>query len=197
MKDGYEFIDVLSFDPDTMAAVCPSIVESKALVLLFPLSSEDNQIVGYDTHFNVYFMKQTIENACGTIALLHILANEPDLTVPNSFLHNFVDNTRGLDPNGRAKSLETNERVRELHAKYSILGQSEAPEPSEVVNLHFVAFVQVNGLLFELDGRKEGPVYHGPICGNFFKTCSSIIQRVFIDKQVNVLFNALALVRNE
>jgi len=41
-------------------------------------------------------------------------------------------------------------------------GQTKAPELDEVVQLHFVALVEREGQLWELDGRKSGPVPHGP-----------------------------------
>ena len=41
-------------------------------------------------------------------------------------------------------------------------GQTKPPELDEVVSLHFVALVERDGQLWELDGRKSGPVPHGP-----------------------------------
>jgi len=41
-------------------------------------------------------------------------------------------------------------------------GQSTQVEIDEPVNTHFVAFVQVEGHLYELDGRKGQPINHGP-----------------------------------
>lgn len=41
-------------------------------------------------------------------------------------------------------------------------GQTKPPELDEVVSLHFVALVERGGQLWELDGRKSGPVNHGP-----------------------------------
>jgi Ubiquitin carboxyl-terminal hydrolase, family 1 len=41
-------------------------------------------------------------------------------------------------------------------------GQTRPPAPDEVVALHFVALVEREGRLWELDGRKSGPVAHGP-----------------------------------
>ena len=41
-------------------------------------------------------------------------------------------------------------------------GQTRPPAPDEVVALHFVALVEREGQLWELDGRKSGPVAHGP-----------------------------------
>lgn len=35
-------------------------------------------------------------------------------------------------------------------------------KPNEAVNHHFIAFVHKGGCLYELDGRKEFPINHGP-----------------------------------
>lgn len=58
----------------------------------------------------VYYMKQTISNACGTIALLHAVANNEDrLDIKSdSVLKRFLDLTRGLSPEERGKQLERN-----------------------------------------------------------------------------------------
>jgi Ubiquitin carboxyl-terminal hydrolase, family 1 len=41
-------------------------------------------------------------------------------------------------------------------------GQTKPPALDEVVALHFAALVERDGQLWELDGRKSGPVSHGP-----------------------------------
>jgi ubiquitin carboxyl-terminal hydrolase L3 len=56
-------------------------------------------------------MKQTIGNACGTIAVLHSLANMSDRLglSNNSPLGDFFEKTRNLDPNLKVNLLLYNE----------------------------------------------------------------------------------------
>ena len=41
-------------------------------------------------------------------------------------------------------------------------GQTSAPGREDSVDYHYVCFVNVEGQLLELDGRKKGPVVKGP-----------------------------------
>ena len=58
---------------------------------------------------SVYYMKQTIGNACGTIGLLHCAANsQPPLEVGvGSFLARFLIDTEALTPEQRGAYLES------------------------------------------------------------------------------------------
>ena len=38
----------------------------------------------------------------------------------------------------------------------------QAPSVDEDINLHFICFVEKDGHLYELDGRKPFPINHGP-----------------------------------
>ena len=43
----------------------------------------------------------------------------------------------------------------------------QAPSLDDKVDFHFIAFVEHDGRLYELDGRKSGPVDCGKIDGDF------------------------------
>lgn len=62
--------------------------------------------------------------------------------------------------------------------------------PNEQVNHHFVALVEKDGHLYELDGRKEFPVNHGPTSEATFL---EVIRIFFICVKSNVLFIRMQL----
>lgn len=49
----------------------------------------------------VWFCKQKIENACGTIALLHALANLQERIPLSGWAKDFCEKTQTLDPDAR------------------------------------------------------------------------------------------------
>lgn len=160
------FSDVLSMDLLDMVPL-----PRYAVILLFPLteklSSTDPPTNGAGPTTGPsapYFCRQTVANACGTIALLHAaLNNDSDATPlrPGSFLQKFLADTADKTPDERAEALQSDQLLDEVHEKFATQGQTEAPAADAKVDLHFVCFVQKAGRLYELDGRKEAPVDHG------------------------------------
>ncbi|XP_048450377.1 ubiquitin carboxyl-terminal hydrolase isozyme L3-like, partial [Rhincodon typus] len=75
----------------------------------------------------VYFMKQTISNACGTVGLIHALANNRDKLEfePNSVMKKFLDYSSSLSPEEKAKYLEKDESIRVTHEFSAQEGQTE------------------------------------------------------------------------
>lgn len=72
----WSLVDVFGLD-DELLALIPQPVA--ALLLLFPLGDEtkasaDGKVLE-PSQTKAFFVKQTIHNACGTIGLLHALAN--------------------------------------------------------------------------------------------------------------------------
>jgi ubiquitin carboxyl-terminal hydrolase L3 len=61
-------------------------------------------------------------------------------------------------------------------------GQTMVPSNEEDVDLHFICFVEQNGHLFELDGRKKGPVNHGIIVNGLLEDAAKVIQTQFLDQ---------------
>jgi ubiquitin carboxyl-terminal hydrolase L3 len=60
--------------------------------------------------------------------------------------------------------------------------------------LHFISFVAVDGDLYELDGRKAGPVNHGPTTPEtLLQDAVKVIQGFMQRDPNNVQFNMVAL----
>ena len=82
LSGDYEFTDIYGMDPELLAMVPQPVA---GVLLLFPIADnysefnaqqcEEARAKGQTVGNNVYFMKQTISNACGTIGLLHCLGN--------------------------------------------------------------------------------------------------------------------------
>ena len=107
-------------------------------------------------------MEQHAANACGTVAMLHSIVNmaksEPDLVAKDSFIQKFIDETKDLNAHDRGKYLKGNKTLESAHKDAVEKGETQAEEE---VMTHFVAFVEVDGHLYELDGRKDFPINHG------------------------------------
>ena len=97
-----------------------------------------------------------------TIALLHALANNADLVgfEDGSFMSTFVKECKDLSPDEKADYLDVKAEVglESAHNAAAVPGAEgkEAPQLTEAeinTDLHFVCYVEKNGLLWELDGR--------------------------------------------
>lgn len=168
-------------------------------------------------------MKQTISNACGTVALIHAVGNnlvrgmggqdalfiqvghnpptvslfvlQDTLSLDSGFLKSFLDSTKSLNPAERAAKLESDDDICGVHDKVAKEGQTavrtffivffllllatgnfyfstQAPSLEDKVEHHYITFVQKDGHVYELDGRKVGPICHGKVDGSFVKVSS-------------------------
>nr|AAN18025.1 ubiquitin C-terminal hydrolase L1 [Danio rerio] len=190
----WRFVDVLGLEDESLSGV-PS--PCCAMMLLFPLTQQhedfrSKQSVG-DCK-DVYFLKQTVVNSCGTVGLVHAVANNQDSIDfdNNSALKKFLEATSGMSPAERAKELEQNKAIQETHDAVADEGQCR-PE-ADKVNFHFITFVNVNGRLYELDGRIDGPVSHGPTKPDSFVMDAARVCREFMEREKGeVRFSAVAL----
>lgn len=144
-----------------------------------------------------FYMKQTIGNACGTIALLHSLGNNMDTLSCHGFLKKFMEDTKDYTHSERGEYLEHGAGascLEKIHAEAAHAGETRAPSVDEEINLHFVAFVEHNGGLWELDGRKMGPVYHGDMDkGSLLHSVAQVVKKEFIESSDSLDFNMMAL----
>lgn len=116
---------------------------------------------------NIVFVKQVIENACATQAILSVLLNcshpdvdlGPGLTEFKSFVSNFDPETKGL-------ALSNSDNIRSVHnsfARQQLYELEDKTPAKEEDAFHFVGYVPINGRLYELDGLKEAPIDLGAI----------------------------------
>lgn len=177
----YEFVDVFSTEEWALEMIPQPVA---AVLMLYPLteiqeSAPRNDKILLDASNSptstdpprVWFTKQRIWNACGTIGLLHTLLNLPDdlrqlgCIQPNSWLDQFQQATpMTLTPIQKAERLETDPTIAVLHdeATHSSDNQTNRGNLEDDVETHFIAILCVNNVLYELDGRKAGAVIHGP-----------------------------------
>jgi ubiquitin carboxyl-terminal hydrolase L5 len=121
-----------------------------------------------DPQPNVFFAKQIINNACATQAILSILLNVQGLDLGQE-LNGFKEFARDLPFDVRGLALANSDVIRTVHNSFG------HPEPFEIEQskdksdegeaFHFIAYVPVNGHLYELDGLQQGPIV---LCKLFF-----------------------------
>ncbi|XP_008825448.1 ubiquitin carboxyl-terminal hydrolase isozyme L1 isoform X1 [Nannospalax galili] len=206
----WRFADVLGLEEETLGSV-PS--PACALLLLFPLTAQHEnyrkkqieELKGQEVSPKVYFMKQTIGNSCGTIGLIHAVANNQDKLdfEDGSVLKQFLSETEKMSPEDRAKCFEKNEAIQAAHDAVAQEGQcrvnantnpSQAAQVDDKVNFHFILFNNVDGHLYELDGRMPFPVNHGTSSEDSLLQDAAKVCREFTEReQGEVRFSAVAL----
>ncbi|CAK7310669.1 Ubiquitin carboxyl-terminal hydrolase isozyme L1 [Vulpes lagopus] len=103
----------------------------------------------------------------------------------------FSSETEKLSPEDRAKCFEKNEAIQAAHDAVAQEGQCRVDDK---VNFHFILFNNVDGHLYELDGRMPFPVNHGTSSEDSLLQDAAKVCREFTEReQGEVRFSAVAL----
>ncbi|ETI20687.1 hypothetical protein G647_07029 [Cladophialophora carrionii CBS 160.54] len=172
--------ELISLDADSIRALSPVY----GVIFLFKWigSSSESRAAPQDGTYDttavdeegLFFAAQTIQNACGTQAVLSVVLNNdtssasagPDAIDIGPSLQEFKDFTTGFDAGLRGESLSNSEMIRTVHnsfAKSSPFVDESARDPgaaSEDV-FHFIGYTCHHGKLYELDGLQPYPISHG------------------------------------
>lgn len=199
----WQFTDVLSADPELL---CMIPQPCSAFILLFPITQnyetycqqEKDSIEknGQKISDNIFYMKQTIGNACGTIGVIHAIGNAQDKIVlkTDSPLQNFLNKVKKLSSAEIGAALETDEEFSQAHTDAAQEGQTAPLSADAPLDLHFVALVHKEGCLYELDGRKNYPINHGASSEESFVSDAAAVCRKFMARdQAEMRFSILAL----
>ncbi|XP_063986407.1 ubiquitin carboxyl-terminal hydrolase isozyme L3 [Diachasmimorpha longicaudata] len=204
VPDKFSLVDVYGLDGDLLAMVPRPVL---ALILLYPdcgkASAYTADLVtkikdeGQEVSPNVFHMEQSVSNACGTVALVHAIANNQDrIDLDDGILKTFLEKAKDLSFSERGELLvNTASKIIDAHEQLAQEGQTQAPQEDAPVYHHFVAFVEKDGSLYELDGRKPFPINYGPttkddLLENATKVCGEYMAR---DPE-EVRFTMIALV---
>ncbi|KAK9787504.1 hypothetical protein WJX73_009266 [Symbiochloris irregularis] len=202
----YSFCDVFGLDPELLAMIPQPCL---ALVLLFPITEateaakdkQEKELQGRDLKqpAGLFYMKQTIGNACGTIGVLHALGNHQQQLKfgEGSFLTTFMQDTAAMSPAERGAFLENppsgGPDIDSAHAEAAQGGSTATPPAEANTNLHFVCLTYSDNRLFELDGRKQTPIDHGATSADSFLSDAARVVQEFIAASDSHNFNVIAL----
>ncbi|KAK5071284.1 ubiquitinyl hydrolase 1 [Lithohypha guttulata] len=164
----FAFHDIYSLTEPELLAFVPR--PAHGLLFVYPETPEGEkyfqQQYAQEPDYNetggepVLFYRQTITHACGLIGLLHCITNSTRSAIlPGSDLENLVQQAITLRPEARAQLLHDSDVLDAAHDVAAHTGDTEAPPRGQCPPQAFIAFVKgADGHLYELEGRRKGPV---------------------------------------
>ncbi|KAM4054234.1 ubiquitin carboxyl-terminal hydrolase isozyme L1 isoform 2-T2 [Anomaloglossus baeobatrachus] len=197
----YKFVDVLGFEKDYLKSFSHEVC---AVLLLFPHTeqhdafrkNQHDEHKGKEPDASIYFIKQTIENSCGIVGLIHAAASNKDKLKfdADSALKKFLDKSADASPDDRAKILEKNEALCAAHNAIAAEGHCRPNEDG--VHFHLVVLTAVGGNLYELDGLTSKPIDHGATSKGTLLEDAGKICKQFTERECgDVRFSSVALVK--
>uniref|UniRef100_A0AAV1ULF0 Ubiquitin carboxyl-terminal hydrolase n=1 Tax=Peronospora matthiolae TaxID=2874970 RepID=A0AAV1ULF0_9STRA len=201
---GVQVEELYSLDEQQFAGLLPVY----GLVFLFKYESthadEAERPVFTGEEEGVFFAKQVISNACATQAILSILLNSHGIELGET-LSEFKAFTSDFSPELKGLAISNSDKIRLAHNSFAraepfVEDERKATGSDEVY--HFIAYVPLNGRVYELDGLQEGPICLGNVPDEDKReswlrvACPVIQKRIEKYAQSEIRFNLLALVRD-
>ncbi|KAI9831016.1 MAG: hypothetical protein M1819_005254 [Sarea resinae] len=200
-----QFEELISLDPSLLEQLSP--VYGVIFLFKYP-TGEKPSSVPQDGTFdhaaaeNMFFAAQTIQNACGTQALLSVLLNKEDEIEIGEQMREFKEFTAAFPPDLRGEALSNSSLIRDVHNTFArsspFIDETQRTATSDDDVYHFIAYTSINNTLYELDGLQAAPISHGPCSpADFPHAVIPVLQRRIARYPAHeIRFNLLAMVRD-
>ena len=220
--EGVKVQEVFSLEPEFLEMLPKPVY---GLIFLFRyLDEEEVEEEGDDCPEHVWFANQVAGNSCGSVALLNIVNNIPNLKLGEQ-LQAFKNHTQGLRPAERGVEVADFEFVRQIHNSFgrtieiqnadAILeeemekakkkqkkkkkgGRKSKKTIDNEAAYHFIAYLPVKQEIWKMDGLDSRPHNFGP-CGpdNWLDLITPFLAARMADYATGgIEFNMLAMVKD-
>ncbi|KAF2143501.1 uncharacterized protein K452DRAFT_350487 [Aplosporella prunicola CBS 121167] len=200
-----QFEELVSLDADSLRQLSPV----HGVIFLFKYPTDDKSAAAqrdgtldHDAAENMFFAAQTIQNACGTQALLSVLLNKDGEIDIGPQLRDFKEFTTAFPADLRGEALSNSDLIRETHNSFArsspFVDETQRTATGDDDVYHFIAYTPINGKLYELDGLQPAPISHGTCTAAEFpeKVIPVLQRRIARYPATEIRFNLLAMVRD-
>lgn len=171
-KPSVEMVDVYGVTEEMLQMVPQPVY---AVALVFPIThavddaikakaeAQADEVKMFCEAHKFFYTKQFVSNACGTIAILHMLVNNYSrlgVVEKGSVLEKLFEGGVGAPADAVGNEIAKSDALAGAHATAAEKGETENKDINANINLHFVTFVMIGDRCVELDGRQERPILH-------------------------------------
>ncbi|KAH6644645.1 ubiquitin carboxyl-terminal hydrolase [Boeremia exigua] len=200
-----QFAELMTLDADDLRAL--GDIYGVIFLFKYPTGEKATDVpkdgtFDHEAANNLFFAAQTIQNACGTQALISVLLNKEGEIDIGKELKEFKEFAGEFPPELRGETLSNSDLIRETHNSFArsspFVDETQRTATADDDVYHFIAYTSINNTLYELDGLQPAPISHGACTTQEFpaKIVSVLQRRIARYPSNEIRFNLMACVRD-